>query len=40
VKSAPLRLAMANGSPCLVLWWRGVMVEAKLYFLASDFRLV
>jgi hypothetical protein len=30
VKSAPFRLVVARSSQGLVVWWRGVMMEAKL----------
>jgi hypothetical protein len=38
--AAPFRLAVARRSPCLVVCRRGVLMEAKLHFRASDLRLV
>jgi hypothetical protein len=40
VKSSSFLLAAARRSPWLVVWWRGVMAEAKLCFRAYVLMLV
>jgi hypothetical protein len=36
----PLRWTVASRVPCLVICWRGVMVEVRLYCIASVLRMV